>query len=75
MILKVDGHNVCAYLRMSLSARGLVNFASIVYQAPMWAKGPHGILRVHIHTIKGSQFSLLAGPNHSQHKPNQTKTG
>ena len=57
--LKGHGHNVSAYSRRFVNARGVVNFAEF---------------RVHIRS-RAVNFSLLAKPNPSEQKPNQTKTG
>ena len=55
-MLKGHDHNVSAYSRRSVNAWGVVNFSEY---------------RVHI-LSRAVNFSLLAGPNPSEQKPNQT---
>ena len=62
LFLQIKGHNVSTYLRRSVNAGGVVNFASLVYTYNYCPESPD----------VGSQFSLLVGLNYSQ---NQTLTG
>ena len=63
LFLQIKGHNVSTYLRRSVNAGGVVNFASSVYT---YMYDPTINNYCPESPDVGSQFSILAGLNYSQ---------